>query len=207
MFFSSSDICCPRTLCQLNSSHMLLNFTVEYFAHHFFLHFTGPESVCLCSNFLKMCQIHWEKKVALWLLTCCGACCVSPHRPLWRHWCYPEACPCAPMPRRPPAAAARWLHRVQPSRARCSTTAVCPQRTHHTAHSQLILRPCGTLPSGLTSAQLLFNLETCQKTPDNFEFLAVFGSKVAFGEPPYKIVKFGILSIHNCRSRSYFLKL
>ena len=63
MFFSSSDICCPRTLCQLNSSHMLLNFTVEYFAHHFFLHFTGPESVCECNNFLKMCQNSLRKKL------------------------------------------------------------------------------------------------------------------------------------------------
>ena len=44
------------------------------------------------------------KKIPLWLLTCCGAWCVCPHRPLWRHWCYPEGWTSAP--RRPPAAAA-----------------------------------------------------------------------------------------------------
>ena len=33
-----------------------------------------------------------------------GLLCVPPHRPLWRHWCYPEGWTRAP--RRPPAAAA-----------------------------------------------------------------------------------------------------
>ena len=36
-FFSSSNICCPHTLCQLiEFTQTLLNFTVEYFANHFF---------------------------------------------------------------------------------------------------------------------------------------------------------------------------
>ena len=123
------------------------------------LHFTGPESVCVCSNFLKMCQIHWEKKVALWL-TCCGAWCVSPHRPLWRHWCYPEGWNRAPS--RPPAAAAAEMvvavFNLHVHVQRCT-----PLNVRTTLPPVSWSRPCGTLPSGLTSPQLLFNLKTCQR--------------------------------------------
>ena len=78
-FFSSSNIFCPHTLCQLiEFTQMLLNFTVEYFAHHFFLHFTGPESVCECNNFLKMHTNHWEKSCTVAADLLWGLLCVPP---------------------------------------------------------------------------------------------------------------------------------
>ena len=85
-----------------------------------------------------------------------GLLCVPPHRPLWRHWCYPEGWTRAP--RRPPAAAAAemWVA-AHCGQRRCNYRAqLCI--THHTAlqssaDSQLIpeARPCGTLPWGLTT--------------------------------------------------------
>ena len=80
-------------------TYMLLYFTFEwYFAHHFFC-------ISLILNLSVNENVQKSlKKIPLWLLTCCGAWCVCPHRPLWRHWCYPEGWTSAP--RRPPAAAA-----------------------------------------------------------------------------------------------------
>ena len=123
-----------------------------------FLHFTDPQFICECSYFWKCAKI--TNKIPLWL-TCCGACCVSPHRPLWRHWCYPEGWTRAP--RRPPAAAAAEMVVAALFNLHVHVQCCTPLNVRTTLPTVSWSRPCGTLPSGLTSAQLLFNLKTCQR--------------------------------------------
>ena len=81
-----------------------------------------------------------------------GLLCVPPHRPLWRHWCYPEGWTRAP--RRPPAAAAAemWVA-AHCGQRRCAPSSTLYNALQSSADSQLIpeARPCGTLPWGLTT--------------------------------------------------------
>ena len=98
-FFTSPNTCYPHTLCQLSSQTCFCTLLLNNILHITFSAFHWSWIYLWMKTQQKSL-----KKIPLWLLTCCGAWCVCPHRPLWRHWCYPEGWTSAP--RRPPAAAA-----------------------------------------------------------------------------------------------------
>ena len=124
------------------------------FCTSLFLHFTDPEFICewKCAKITKK-----NPTVASDLLR--GLVCVPPPTTmtalvLSRGVDQRAQTPTSRCSRRDGSCS------VQPSRAR--STLHSAQRTHHTA-SVSWSRPCGTLPSGLTSPQLLFNLNNMSK--------------------------------------------
>ena len=152
------------------------------------LHITLPDSLemnlwanaSICSDAMKTLFPKSLKKSAKADLLR-GLLCVPPHRPLWRHWCYPEGWTRAP--RRPPAAAAAemWVA------AHCGQRRCAPSSTlHRTAVKRRqsadsrgpTLRD---LALGAHHHRLLFNLKTYRKTARDFAHSVLGGTLVTAG--------------------------